>query len=609
MVREKGSGLLQRRFNVKYNLRLGADSLLSTEARDGAARLGDMKSGERKLDFPAILWIESELAASEEHFQPTLSNESSTRATILTTTSFESAVPPAASGQMVFKRELIAMPSMSSGQVRLHDLAGAVAVFHGAYALAKNPKRLAPMLAKARREAGYGRLLYAPGLGEPAHLALLAYAGVDLFDSVGLSFAAAQGKYLTTDGTFRASELKAAMCACPACHGEAPNQFTEEELRRHNQYAALNELGMIRNAIRLGRLRELVEARVRAHPELTALLRRIDQEPSHIEERAPITRRQKMFANTKESLQRVEVARFRQRVLERYRPDATAPVLVLFPCSHRKPYSRSRTHRSFSQAIFDANASGIVHEVIVTSPLGIVPRELETTYPAAHYDVPVTGEWDDEEAQMIRGLVSSLLSKRHYPHVVSHLPKHTYEIVRDLLPATTIVTCLTEDATKGPEIARLRATLADLTKQVRRPMHQKFTELLHGLASYQFGEKAAGLLMEGTNTHGRWPVVKLQAGKLQLGMLPPDRGLLSLTMDGARRILGAGVYQVEIEDFPITGSIFAVGVKNADPQIRVGDEVIVVCKGDVRAVGVATMTGPEMVELKRGESVKVRHHA
>jgi len=583
--------------------------LLSTDARDGAARTGSTTIGERTLEFPAILWIESELGSQEAHFQPTLSNGKSTNAAILATTSFESPAPTGSGTQLVFKRELLPMASMGSGRVRLHDLAGTVALFHGAYSLQKNPKRLAPMLAKARQEAGYARLLYAPGLGEPSHLALLAYAGVDLFDSVPLSLAAAQGFYLTTDGTFRASELKTAQCSCPACHGEAPQQFTEEELRRHNQYAAANELGVIRNAIRLGRLRELVEARVRAHPELTALLRRLDAAAAHIEERAPITRRQKMYANTKESLQRVEVARFRQRVLERYQPDATAPVLVLFPCSHRKPYSRSRTHRTFSQAIFDTNSSGIVHEVIVTSPLGIVPRELETTYPAAHYDVPVTGEWDEEEGTMIRKLVGNLLEKRQYPHVVSHLPKHTYELVKGILPANTIVTCLGEDATKAPEIARLRAALHDLTKQVRRPQHQKFVELMRGLASYQFGAKAAALLLEGTNTHGRWPIVKLQAGRLQLGMLPPDRGLLSLTMDGARRILPAGVYQVEIEDFPITGSIFAVGVKNADPQIRVGDEVIVVCKGDVRAVGVATMTGQEMVELKRGESVKVRHHA
>jgi archaeosine synthase len=257
----------------------------------------------------------------------------------------------------------------------------------------------------------------------------------------------------------------------------------------------------------------------------------------------------------------------------------------------------------------DSGAFPLVHEMIVTSPLGVVPRELETTYPAAHYDVPVTGEWDEEEGRMIRELLGSVLARRTYPQVVSHLPKHTYELVKSLLPPNTIVTCLGEDSTKAVETERLNVALKTLARDFRRNAAQAFLERVHGIASYQFGPEAAQLLAEGGHVSGRWPVVKLLHGKTQLAMLPPDRGLLSLTLDGAKRIRSAGVYQVEIEDFPVTGSIFAVGVRNADPQIRVGDEVIVVHGEDVRAVGVATMTGPEMTECERGEAVKVRHHA
>ena len=34
---------------------------------------------------------------------------------------------------------------------------------------------------------------------------------------------------------------------------------------------------------------------------------------------------------------------------------------------------------------------------MVTSPLGLVPRSLEDFWPAAHYDIPVTGDWDSDE--------------------------------------------------------------------------------------------------------------------------------------------------------------------------------------------------------------------
>jgi len=86
-------------------------------------------------------------------------------------------------------------------------------------------------------------------------------------------------------------------------------------------------------------------------------------------------------------------------------------------------------------------------------------------------------------------------------------------------------------------------------------------------------------------------------------------GKLSLTLDGGRLLSAANVHWVEIEDFHPEGSVFAVGVTGADERIRVGDEVVVRHAGDVRAVGVAAMNPREMVDLKRGEAVPVRHRA
>jgi len=57
----------------------------------------------------------------------------------------------------------------------------------------------------------------------------------------------------------------------------------------------------------------------------------------------------------------------------------------------------------------------------------------------------------------------------------------------------------------------------------------------------------------------------------------------------------------------VKGSLFAVGVEDADPAIRAGEEVALVRDGAVVGVGVAMMGGREMVEMRRGEAVKVRH--
>ncbi|MBI2078088.1 MAG: DUF5591 domain-containing protein [Euryarchaeota archaeon] len=583
--------------------------MLNVQGRDAAARSGLLDLGERKVEFPAMLWVDGEMAPSESHWEPVLAARPNPAALVVTTARFSDAGPTAVAGQLVLPRTLEAVPAMSEGRVRLAPLGSSVSVFHGAAALFRNPRRFAPAVAAARTEAAYSRLLYAPGLGEPSQLAVLAYAGIDVFDAVPLSLAAAEGRYLTSHGSFAAATLERPECVCPACGGEAPNSFTEAEVRRHNQYAALQELGAVRNAIRNGQLRELVEARVRSHPELTALLRRIDAHGPQVEERSPIVRRSRVFANTKESLRRADVARFRERVRDRYQPRTQAPILLLLPCSHRKPYSRSRTHRAILDTVWESGAGGLVHDVIVTSPLGLVPRELELTYPAAHYDVPVTGDWDADEGAMIRELLSSLLKKRAYGRVVSHLPQHTYRLVADLLPAGHVVTCEGPDATKPHELTRLGAVLRSFAKDLGRgSMRDVLRGRLHGLATYQFGAEAADKLFEGVQVQGKWPTGKVHIGIDQLAMLPTDRGFLSLTIDGGERIARTGKYCVEIEDFPVTGSIFAVGVKGADPDIRVGDEVVVTHGGDVRAVGVAAMTGPEMVEMRRGEAVKVRHH-
>ena len=54
--------------------------------------------------------------------------------------------------------------------------------------------------------------------------------------------------------------------------------------------------------------------------------------------------------------------------------------------------------------VISTNNPHVIHEVIITSPLGIVPRELEIVYPAASYDIPVTGIWEGYEKKMIKNL-------------------------------------------------------------------------------------------------------------------------------------------------------------------------------------------------------------
>ncbi len=585
--------------------------MLEVMARDGAARATRLSLGPRRIETPGILWLAGQLPPGAPDWQPRLAQGEDANTAVIAVTRFTQTPPTPAQGQIVLARRLLPSASMTEPDVRLEAPHPDLAVWGDAYDLLQDPKRFVPALTRARAQSGHARALYAPGVARPHTLALLAYAGIDVMDATAAHYAAARGEYLTTAGPQDAARLKEGECACPTCGLESPATFTQDELAGHNQWALRAELGVVRNAIWQGQLRELVESRCRAHPECTGLLRRLDDAYDHFETRTAITRPVPLHASSKESLQRVECRRFRERVRDRYRPPTAPPVLLLLPCSHRKPYSKSRTHHAFNDAIWAAGAAGLVHEVILTSPLGLVPRELELTYPAAHYDVPVTGEWDEDEGAMIRGLLANLLTKRSYERVVSHLPRHTYELVRALLPPDTLVTCEGENATAPEALHRLELVLGKLGQEHRRAdLARVHLERLRAIADYQFGPAAADALFHDAYATGKWPTGKLFAeGTGQLAMLPTERGLLSLTLAGGRRILGAGVHRVDIEDFPVQGSVFAVGVKAADPTIRPGDDVVVHHQGDLRAVGVARMSGPEMVECRRGEAVEVRHHA
>ncbi len=139
-----------------------------------------------------------------------------------------------------------------------------------------------------------------------------------------------------------------------------------------------------------------------------------------------------------ESTRRPEVIRWHQRIIERYTPHGDIGVAVLLPCSAKKPYRKSRSHIEFRNQI--SRAAGdkypLVHELALTSPLGLVPREIEDLYPAAHYDVPVTGNWSDEEKNIVIRLIEDYISKTTVP-LIAHVKGPYMEICEEAGIETT----------------------------------------------------------------------------------------------------------------------------------------------------------------------------
>ena len=469
------------------------------------------------------------------------------------------------------------------------DESAEVVVVPNAYELRKDPRRIVDTVVRLREACGFGRLLCMLGIGEPSTVALLAYMGVDVFD----------------DSLPRAAGLEHVMLM-----PEAEVYMAEGDVTGANIENMEAELGKVRMFVKADRLRELADQRSFSSPSNVALLRLYDQNAYPYAEETCSTVGCRFSCNSTQALRRPDLKRYRDRMRD-YRKPEHKRILLLLPCSAKKPYHISKTHRAFASAIHTAQHDTLVHEVIVTSPLGMVPRELDACYPANSYDIPVTGEWKCEERAMIRQMVGDLIAQG-YDKVICHLGED-YELVEGLADMECTVV---GDPTSPKSLENLDKALRAVAKGMETVDYLvDRNNLARGLLEFQFGREIADLLMdENTYAIGKFPYWKFiredpedRKRKTQIGMMTPERGMVSLTLEGAEILAAAGYATVEIIDFELKGNLFAVGVQKADPRIRIGDEAVIVCDGEVRGVGVAEMCGREMTDLRRGIAVKVRH--
>ncbi len=574
-------------------------------SRDGAARIGELRLSE-PLWTPAL--VDDVLADAgslwpEEREVP---DGDESALTVLPHRAFPGGTPGEVSEAFAVEYPDVEYPS--AAVVAPDTAADATAANADAYVLsnaqelAGHARAFVTAVVRTREAIPADTALHLPGVATPANVATLAYAGVDLVDTDLAVVKGTQGRYLAADGEYFLEDLTDLPCACPACQ-QSVETFDREACETHNVNALRAALGTVRERIRSGRLRDYIEGQARHEQWLTGVFRRLDQQYGYLEQRTPVLRRAEMAATSDDTLRRVEIQRFAERVTGRYRCRFDNP-LVLVPCSARKPYSESQSHGQFHDAIqFRA------HTVSMTSPIGVVPQELELTYPAQHYDAAVTGHWSASEIEFVADVLEAYLRRNGYPRIVAHVPDEGYreicETVEERLDLDFEYT-VRDHPTTGDSLSNLASTLSTELKYGKR---ERQHNTLRAIADYQFGDGAGDALFEELRVESRYPKLRAHdADGEQLAALVPEYGLLSLTLAGARRWVDsdAPTKRVEIDAFVPHGSVLAPGVVDADDSIRVGDEVVI--EGpSAFAVGRAEMSGPEMAESTRGIASRVRH--
>ncbi len=298
----------------------------------------------------------------------------------------------------------------------------------------------------------------------------------------------------------------------------------------------------------------------------------------------------KVICSSEESLYRPEAVRWRQR-MEMMEP--LGDTVVLLPCSMKKPYSNSKSHQKFRKL------TRSFQELIVTSPFGICPRELENTFPIQSYDVSTTGSWSCDEIEETGKLIAKYCEGKN---IVANLAGGYLESCEAYIDDFTNV-CTDGRPTSADSLYNLRMELKN---------HERLNRMdktLHGLRSigkYQFGENGDKFIPDNVKTKGMYHKRILSNG-VQLALLNKDYGLFRLNMAGGEILKNLRIHIVSIDFDLKTNTVFAPGIEKADHNIIPNDEVVVVRDDTVVGVGRAVMTGREMEECNNGIGVKLKH--
>ncbi|MEM2979216.1 MAG: archaeosine synthase subunit alpha [Methanomassiliicoccales archaeon] len=584
--------------------------MIETIERSGPARIVNWSSDNLSCELPEVLFYESKEVAVPEYFHLIIKLEEGRRkiidnksGTILELPPLGKIQPPLSwlMNQFNFFMEMnedavsIRAPPESFRNLcgKIEECDQEIVILDGAFELRRNPRQLIRSLSLLKEMAGPNKLIYLPAIMEPSNLALLVYLGADLFDTSFVTYMSRMEMICLPEGNIHASKAKSFI-----------GERNFKSILEFNLKSIWRELQLVKLMIMEGRMREFVEFRAAANASTMSALRILDHEYYEYQEKYMPISGSKLSCITKESLFRPDVVRYRRRLTQRYEKPSTKKFLLLLPCSARKPYSRSKTHRILESVITSVENWRAIHQVIVTSPLGLVPRELELFYPAAHYDVPVTGRWDLDERSIVIELLDSL-SLGKYEVIICHLDRNMDFITKHV----DCISTSNGEPLSHESLSNLRKELQNLCSSVSHITKEEDEMAeMESIARFQFG-KGAEILLQGCRVFGKYPYLKILEGDEQVAMLTPERGMYSLTLHGARKIMALRTNWVEIEEFQLRGNLFAAGVRDADKTLRIGDEAIVVRGEDVIAVGTASMSGEEMIRSKRGEAVRVRHIA
>ena len=423
---------------------------------------------------------------------------------------------------------------------------------------------LAEIIIASKKELPPSRPVHLFGAGHPLIFPMAVALGCDLFDSASYIKYAKDDRLIFAEKTVRLSELEELPCCCPVCSATSVDMLKHmekeertEAIARHNLWQTFAEMMRIRQALRHGTLWELVEQRATVHPALLEALEVIAKEKKWLEKWENISKKRAFLYTGKYSAHRPLVYRLQKRVTERYEPFFEKTVIF---AELDKPYSRR------------AWLKQLEGNVIIESPLGPVPLELDEIYP---------------------------ISQSVFPsHVDAETLKEAKKVERKFYRRLPPIVGLDE------------LGHGSIDFDVRK---------IKSIANYQFGKGAGEALFSGDVE-----IIKSKStGKIRnvicdgehVASMRASDGFFSLKAAGGKRLhsfFSSPTMRVVVADdavpFICEGkNVFAKFVVECGKELRPYDEALIVSGDDeFLATGQCILNREEMLSFQRGIAVKTR---
>jgi archaeosine synthase len=303
-----------------------------------------------------------------------------------------------------------------------------------------NFRKIIDTIVKLKKNLDNNLVIMASGRILPKFYPILVYLGVDLIDSTYLLYLSAENFYDTIEYLLPIYKVRYLPCSCVACKGNLKNLYEEkfstekiDLLCIHNLISANNYMRKIKQYLQYEDFRIFVEKSSFDDTTIISMLKILDKEYFDlIRFETLITQK---YKNIKclgpSSYNRPDFREFRERAIENFEPEAWTTLIILLPCSAKKPYSSSKSHKIFYRAIRKFPEFPNFQEIIITSPLGAIPRQLENVYPVNSYDISVTGNWDNEELLITSEMLINLLKKYNDSiPIICHLEGEYLKVIK-----------------------------------------------------------------------------------------------------------------------------------------------------------------------------------